>query len=168
MKITPGTIEDTQLIEEDFHKDDRGYTFTTYSDEYKLPVDFCLDKIITGKKGSLRGFHGDKDTWKLITCVSGSFQLALLDLRKESKTYLKVGTYKLSKKNRLSLLVPPGVANAHQGLSDYVLVYKWSEPYNISKQFTVRYDHVEWPHKPILSERDRTAPTLKEYLKCST
>jgi dTDP-4-dehydrorhamnose 3,5-epimerase len=165
MNQKPGKILDVLVLEEDFHKDERGYTFTFYEDSYKLP-NFCLDKAITGKKGSLRGFHGDRDTWKLFTCLSGSISLVALDMRRESKTYLQMEQFTLSKKNRISILVPPGVANAHQGNSNYVLVYKWSEPYNISKQFTIRYDIYKWPHKPILSERDKTAPTLKEYLKC--
>lgn len=160
-----GLIKDVWVMQESYHRDKRGYTFTTYSDAYNLPCQFVLDKVITGRKGSLRGFHGDNDTWKLFTCLSGSVRLVLLDMR-PGDTYQKTEAYELNKKNRVSVLVPPGVFNAHQGNNNYVLHYKWSKPYDISKQDTIKWNVVKWPHKPILSERDEQAKTIKEYVKC--
>jgi dTDP-4-dehydrorhamnose 3,5-epimerase len=156
-------IDGVQIFEEDFFRDDRGLTYTTYKKEW-CPQEFILDKVIEGPRKALRGFHADKHTWKLFTCLKGKFVLCLVDLR---ENFGQKEIFVLSKRNRRSILVPPGVANAHQGLSSYILFYKWDRPYNINEQVTVAWNDpgvgMKWPYKPILSERDKKGIKLKDF-----
>ena len=52
-----------------------------------IPSDhsFMHDKFSESKKNVIRGIHGDSKSWKLVTCVSGSIDQVVVDLRKESE-----------------------------------------------------------------------------------
>ena len=80
------TIQGLLNIKLDIFQDYRGEIWTIYSDEFTR-YKFVQDKISISRFGVLRGFHGDSQTAKLITCLSGQFQLVVVDLRKNSKTY---------------------------------------------------------------------------------
>ena len=112
--------------------------------------------------GVLRGFHGDAHTAKLITCLSGQIQLAVLDLRKGSSTYGKSDHFIISDCEPTVVIVPEGCANAHLCLSDKcVFYYKWSKSYQgPDAQVTIAWNdpdiNIPWIiEKPILSERDK-------------
>ena len=51
-------------------------------------INFNRDKFSISKKNVLRGFHGDKKTWKLITCLRGEILCVVVDYRSNSKNYL--------------------------------------------------------------------------------
>ena len=51
-------------------KDYRGQVWTSW-ELRKINKKFVHDKFSFSKKNVLRGFHGDKKTWKLISCVYG-------------------------------------------------------------------------------------------------
>ena len=116
--ITESTkIDGLKSITLDTFKDYRGEIWTVYSNEY-TDLKFVADKITISRFGVLRGFHGDPHTAKLITCLSGQFQLAIVDTRKDSKTYGNVETYLVSDNEPMVVIVPAGCVNAHLCLSD--------------------------------------------------
>ena len=41
-------------------------------------------------KNTLRGLHCDFKSWKMVTCVFGKLLLVVVDMKKNSKNYLKV------------------------------------------------------------------------------
>ena len=132
-------------------------------------VKFIQDDISNSSKHVLRGLHGDANTWKLIQCLSGEFLLAAVDMRKDSKTYLRWETFILNAKNNKQVLLPPMFVNGHLCISDCcIFSYKQSTYYEgAKKQMTVMWDDptigVEWPiDTPILSDRDRSAEYLSE------
>ena len=165
--ITESTkIDGLKSITLDTFKDYRGEIWTVYSNEY-TDLKFVADKITISRFGVLRGFHGDPHTAKLITCLSGQFQLAIVDTRKDSKTYGNVETYLVSDNEPMVVVVPAGCVNAHLCLSDKcVFYYKWSEHYKgPEEQVTISWDDpdidVDWAIKsPILSERDKNGVPL--------
>ena len=145
-------------------KDHRGYYWTSWKKGINTKIQFKHDKFSLSKKNVLRGLHGDSKTWKLISCPYGKFFMAIVDLNKKSKTYLKWKSWILSQENGLQLLVPPNFANGHYCLSDYCLFhYKLSYKgsyFDQSKQFSIRWNdpkiNIKWPtRKPILSKRDK-------------
>ena len=146
--------------------DFRGEIWSIYQDVSFLPK-FVEDKVSISKKNVLRGLHGDFNTWKLITSLHGSFFLAVVDIRPESKTYNQAKTFKISDKNPKLMLVPAGCLNGHLCTSDKcVFFYKWSDKYSgPENQITARWDepkyNIDWPiDDPILSDRDRDASYL--------
>lgn len=137
--------------------DDRGSLYTIY-DRSHYANDFILDKVSVSALGTIRGFHGDDHTWKLVSCLYGGFKLVVFDIDKmEKQEFILSG----SASEHTSILIPPRHLNAHQCLSDHcVLHYKWDAPYDLSRQYSVAYDDptigANWLKiKPILSERDK-------------
>jgi dTDP-4-dehydrorhamnose 3,5-epimerase len=162
------SISGLQVIELDTFQDYRGEIWTVYSEEY-CDYKFVADKITISKFGVLRGFHGDSHTAKLITCLSGQMQFAVVDLRRNSETYGNSETFIISDVNPKVVVVPPGCANAHLSLSDKcVFYYKWSEQYaGPESQVTVAWNdpdlNMNWAIKdPVLSERDKNGRKYKE------
>jgi len=128
--------------------------------EAGITIDFIQDDISTSKKNVLRGIHGDQKTWKLISCLYGSFYLVVLDMDPASPTYKKWQGFDLSDANRLQVLVPPKHGNGHLVLSEMAIFhYKQNTEYDRAGQFTVLWNEpeykIKWPiENPILSKRD--------------
>ena len=130
-----------------------------------IPSDhsFMHDKFSESKKNVIRGIHGDSKSWKLVTCVSGSIDQVVVDLRKESETYKKHVKFNISSENPISVLIPPSFGNAYLAKSEKV-VYHYKLAYNgeyidAADQFTYKWDdedfNIDWGiSNPILSERD--------------
>lgn len=161
-------IKDLFVLKLDTFQDSRGEIWTIYSKEHS-DLNYVADKITISRFGVLRGFHGDPHTAKLITCLSGQFQLAIADLRRDSETYGNTETFLISDNEPTVIFVPAGCVNAHLCLSDKcVFYYKWSEDYNgPESQVTVMWNDldlgIDWTIKsPILSERDKNGRPYKE------
>ena len=56
-------------------------------------VEFVQDDISTSVRHTLRGLHGDFETYKLISCVYGSLFVAVVDMRPNQSTYLTWETF---------------------------------------------------------------------------
>ena len=129
--------------------------------------------------------HGDKKTWKLISCPYGKFLLVVVNIDKRSNNYLKYKTWILSQNNGLQILVPPNYANGHLCISNkclfhYKLAYKGNYA-DVDQQFSLRWDdpklNIKWPlrkvrkndrlkstnvhYKPILSDRDKKSKLFR-------
>ena len=145
-------------------KDHRGLYWTSWKKQSLKNIKFKHDKFSLSKKNVLRGLHGDKKTWKLISCPYGKFFLVVVNCVKNSKEYLKWNSYILSHKNGLQVLIPPNYANGHYCLSNvclfhYKLAYrgKYAE---VDQQFSLKWDDerigINWPiDNPILQLRDK-------------
>ena len=130
----------------------------------KILFNVCQGNISENmKKSTLRGFHFQKNTnkdTKILTCVRGKVFNVTIDLRKKSKTYLSIKKTFLSEKNKYSLLVPPGCANAFLTLKNNTIIhYYMNDFYKKNTDTGIRYDDpiikVKWPLKPkIISDRD--------------
>ena len=160
-------IDGMRIIKLDTFQDFRGEIWTVYADEY-VDDSFIADKVTISKFGVLRGFHGDSHTAKLITCLSGQMQFAVVDLRKNSNTYGNVENFIVSDNEPVVVYVPAGCVNAHLSLSDKcVFYYKWSEEYKgPENQVTISWDDpdigINWVIKnPILSDRDKNGTSYK-------
>ena len=98
--------------------DFRGQLWTSW-DHKIIKLNFNHDKFSLSKKNVLRGFHGDKKSWKLISCIKGEILNVVVDYRKNSKTYLKHTCFYLNDKNKKSILIPPMFLNSWLCLSKY-------------------------------------------------
>lgn len=164
-------IADIKVIKTKSHYDFRGEFLETFNNEtYNFKdivgnkIEFVEDDISLSRQHVLHGLHGDDKTHKLIQCLHGEVFFVVVDMRKESPTYLKHETFLLSDKNRLQILVPAGCGNAHLCLTEKcIFSYKQSEYYSTHKnQFSVRWNdptlNIFWPiSNPILSQRDANA-----------
>ena len=150
-------------------KDHRGYYWTSWRKGEIKKVYFKHDKFSLSKKNVLRGLHGDKKTWKLVSCPYGKFLLVIVNYIKNSKDYLKSKSLILSHENGVQVLIPPNYANGHLCLSNKCLFhYKLSyrgKYIDAKEQFSLRWNDpklkIKWKiRKPILSKRDKKAKLL--------
>tara|TARA_B100000989_G_C19373286_1_gene398355 strand:+ start:193 stop:717 length:525 start_codon:yes stop_codon:yes gene_type:complete len=89
-------------------------------------------------KGTTRGLHYQVDNakeCKFIRCLKGSLVNIVVDMRKNSKNYLKYTLIKLSEKNRYMSYIPRGFANGLQTLeNDTEIIYFSTNYYNPKKE----------------------------------
>jgi dTDP-4-dehydrorhamnose 3,5-epimerase len=118
-------------------------------------------------KGALRGLHAEG--WeKLVYVAHGEVFIALADIRPESPSFGRIETFVAGGERSLGLFIPRGVAHGYCVLSDVAdYVYQATAYYDGSDQRAVAWNDpdlaVPWPiANPILSERDRHNPTLRE------
>jgi dTDP-4-dehydrorhamnose 3,5-epimerase len=164
MKVEKTKLDEVILIRLDPLRDFRGMYLETYNEElYKkngIDIHFVQDDISISSKHVLRGLHGDSDTWKLVSCLTGAFYLVVVNCDKESVNFAKWQGFTLSRENAHQVLVPPKHANGHVVLTDEAIFhYKQSTYYAPEKQFSYTWDdpqfNIWWPIKnPILSQRD--------------
>ena len=157
-------------------KDERGSLRRVFCEKVlkKNKIDFKLKQSNISenkKKFTLRGFHSQKEPYgesKIISCISGKIYNVVIDLRKSSKTKYRHQSFRLSDKNKLSLLVPKGCANAYLTLTENTkILYFHSEFYSPGNELNVHFDDpffkIKWPSKPkIISEKDLSIKFLKK------
>jgi dTDP-4-dehydrorhamnose 3,5-epimerase len=152
--LTPTTFEDH-----------RGEMWTNWDDDMPMG-NLRISKFTRSRKNVLRGLHGDKVTWKHISCISGAFYLVVVDYREDSVNYKKWDSFTLTDRNHKSVIVPPGFLNGHLCLSDECIFHytqSYPEEYvEWQDQMTVKWDEpelqIDWPltvKSPILSARDK-------------
>ena len=122
------------------------YTETYNEDAYKqtgIDVNFIQMTYHFSKKNVLRGIHGDDETYKLVSCLHGSFVLVIVNNDSESEEY-KNGlalTYLVTIIHKI--LIPLEFGNGHFVTSeDAIFHYKQNTYYNPQGQFTIMWnDH---------------------------
>ena len=163
MKVIKKKIFSCLLLKFSSFKDFRGKYIETFNERnYKKKFDlkFVQDDFSYSKKDVLRGFHGDRKTWKLFNCIKGKIQFAAINNDKKRKNYKKNFSIILSENDNYQILIPPNHGCAHLVLSDYsILHYKQTTYYKDYPQFTVNYRsnclNFKWRSKNIsVSKRD--------------
>ena len=168
MNFISQNINDLSLINPDLHIDERGVFRRSFCKEElrKNGINFnALQGNISENfnKHTLRGFHyqsSPSNESKIISCVTGSLYNIVLDLRKESSTYKKWSSLEINSKDRQSIYVPAGCANAFLTLENNTIVhYYMNDSYNPNTYRGIRYNDpafsFKWPHEPeIISEKD--------------
>lgn len=157
------------LIEPKKFGDHRGYFMESFNADVfnkSMPgVTFCQDnESLSGSMSTLRGLHFQRPPFaqdKLVRVLAGSVLDVVVDLRKNSTTYLEHYKVKLSCENCLQLFVPKGFAHGLLTLEPNTQVaYKVSAPYSPECDYGFRWNddtfNIDWPidRRPILSSKD--------------
>jgi dTDP-4-dehydrorhamnose 3,5-epimerase len=173
-KIETG-IEDLLIIKSKKFFDNRGYFQETFKDsDFKkigIELNFSQDNLSFSKKDVIRGMHYQKAPYgqaKLVKCVSGSIFDAVVDVRRESKTFGKYFTIILHDSDDYLFFVPDGFLHGFCVLSDFAIVlYKTSSEYSPENSSGVKYNDqflaIPWPvETPIISLQDEKLKSFKE------
>jgi len=166
-------LKGAYLIEPERAEDERGYFARTWCAqefaEHGLNSSLAQCGTSFNKcRGTLRGMHYQVAPYaevKLIRCTRGSVWDAIIDLRKDSVTYMQYVSLELSAVNGHMLYVPEGFAHGFQTLEDNSeLFYQLSAFYHPEAARGVRWDDpaftIAWPpvEQRILSGRDHSWP----------
>jgi len=171
-------IEDVILVKPKVFGDNRGFFMETYkkSDFFAngIDIEFNQDNHSKSTAKVLRGLHYQafpKPQAKLVRCARGKIYDVAVDLRKDSKTFGKWVKAELSEENKHMLYIPEGFAHGFVVLSDEAeLIYKASGEYSLEHDRGVLWNDkdidIDWEidFEPILSEKDKNQPTLKEII----
>ncbi len=169
-------IEDVQLIIPKVFDDERGFFLESYkkSDFINngINIDFNQDNHSRSTKGVLRGLHyqaSPKGQAKIVRCIKGEIFDVAVDIRRNSPTFGKWVGEKLSEENKHMLYIPDGFAHGFVVLSDIAeILYKASNEYSKEHDRGILWCDpdigIDWgiDFEPILSEKDRVQPKLKE------
>lgn len=174
MKLIKTKLDGAYILEPQVFYDERGWFMETYS-KSKMPeidCEFIQDNHSYSKeKGILRGIHfqnGEYSQAKLVRCIRGVVLDIAVDLRKGSDTYKQWVAIELSAESKRQFFIPRGFGHGFVTLTDDVeIVYKVDNYYNYESDRSVKFDDpeigVQWGiENPILSEKDRNAPLLKD------
>lgn len=176
MNITETEIHEVKIIEPDVFGDNRGWFYESYSykkfKEQGIDTEFVQDnRSYSAEKGTLRGLHFQKTPMaqtKLVSCTKGEILDVAVDLRKDSKTYLKWVSVILTAENKKMLYIPKGFAHGFLTLTEDVeVLYKVDNYYSFENDRSIRFDDeeigVKWDvTNPVLSAKDKNAPLLKD------
>jgi dTDP-4-dehydrorhamnose 3,5-epimerase len=168
MKFVPQIIPGLVKIIPELHKDERGVFRRSFCQkelsQHGINFEVKQGNISENfKKHTLRGFHYQvQPTFesKILSCITGSLYNVVIDLRKSSKTFQQLVVLEISSKERESIHVPSGCANAFLTMSDQTIVhYYMGDFFNPDTYRGIRYNDpafmVEWPCEPeIISDRD--------------
>ena len=174
----PTEIEGVVLIEPTVHGDERGFLLETFRDSEMqslgIEVDFVQDNQSRSAAGVLRGIHMQRGQAKLVRCPRGRIFDVAVDLRPDSPTYKRWEGYELDDVDHRQLFIPAGFGHGFCVLSETAdVLYRLSSYYDPDLEGGIAWDDpeiaVRWPiSDPILSERDRNAPSLADLAASSS
>jgi dTDP-4-dehydrorhamnose 3,5-epimerase len=175
MFFTETPLQGAYLISLEKREDKRGYFARAFCTQefsrHKLETKFVQANIsFSAKSGLIRGMHyqcGEHAEVKLVSCVRGSIYDVIVDLRKESPTYMKWFGAELSDHNGHLMYVPKGFAHGYQALSDDAFVhYMVSAYYSPDAEDGIKYNEpaigIKWPIAVTdISQKDAEWPLME-------
>lgn len=174
MKFIPTELEGSYEIDIFPVEDERGWFLRTFCKNEFAEIGHSKEWVqmnhsFTNNAGTIRGMHFQKPPFseiKLIRCIAGKVFDVIVDLRKNSATFLKWVGIELSAENKKMIYIPEGFAHGFQTLTDECqLIYNHSEYYKPGVESGIKYDDemigINWPlAAKNFSERDYNLPLL--------
>lgn len=173
--IRPGSLQDLLVLEPVPIPDERGFFVRTMSAEVLHgsgidPASFVQENQSRSCHRTLRGLHFRRELRerKVVRCARGEVFAVVVDLRPWSATFGRWEHVGLDDRDHRQVVVPAGCGFGFQVLSDWADVcYKHDATYAPELDGSLAWNdpdlRIPWPFAdPILSQRDRTAPTLAE------
>jgi dTDP-4-dehydrorhamnose 3,5-epimerase len=180
MNLKPLGIDGTWLAESPVWSDDRGFFREWFrSEDVKAATsrEFGIEQanISLSSAGTLRGIHysiAPRGQAKWITCVSGSIQDVIVDIRPNSKTFGQWIDVELKRDSGNAVFISEGLGHGFLALEDNTAVaYLVSTPFSPTDEFEINpLDEkigIKWGidlSSLKISEKDKIAPTLAERL----
>ncbi len=179
MKFEELTLKDAFIFLTESHIDNRGIFEKLFSknefDSIGIKKEIVeVNHSITRKKYTIRGMHFQKRPFtetKIIKCLKGRVFDVMIDLRGNSKTFLKWYGLILSEDNYKMAVIPDGFAHGFQTLTNNChMLYFHTEIYKKEYEEGIRYDdpiiNIQWKHKASeISDKDKNYILLDENFK---
>jgi dTDP-4-dehydrorhamnose 3,5-epimerase len=175
MKIISTFISGVALVETASHNDARGHFYRAFCQNELAPIlgNRRIEQINLSQTtlvGAIRGMHfqcAPHAEMKLIRCLKGKIWDIVVDLRRNSDTFLKWHGVELSPEACNMLVIPEGCAHGFQALKpESELLYLHTAGYSPEAEGGIRFDDplvaISWP-LPVsdISDRDVSFPFLQ-------
>ncbi len=177
MSIETTSLPGVLIFSPRVFKDARGFFFESYKDVVwqaaGVETLYVQDNQSRSVRDTVRGLHFQlppAEQVKLVRVVRGAVWDVAVDIRLGSPTFGRWAAVELSEDNFKQLYIPAGFAHGFCVLSDEAdVLYKTSHIYSPSHEQGIAWNDPEigipWPaNEPLLSDRDRTAQSLQQYL----
>ena len=177
-------IKGLAVIEPKIYSDERGFFYEFFNGQqllkYGINENFVQGNHSKSSFGVLRGLHfqTEQAQGKLIRVLKGEILDVVVDLRENSETFGKYFKIVLSEDNRKILFVPKGFAHGFLTLKDnteieYLCTDFYDSNFDSGVIWNDRDLNIDWELEKynlkeenlIISQKDRTQQTLKDYLK---
>ena len=179
MKIKNTIFRNAFIIEPEPFRDNRGLFSRIYCQgELQDIIDdrhvVQINHSRTSYKGTVRGMHFQYPPMaeiKMIKCIRGEIYDVIIDVRRDSSTFLNWHGEILSEKNMKMMYVPEGFAHGFQTLKENSeLIYLHTEFYNPHYEGGIRFNdpaiNISWPLAVTdISERDLMHPVVSNDFK---
>jgi dTDP-4-dehydrorhamnose 3,5-epimerase len=174
MDVFDADLPGVRVIDPDVYTDERGGFLETWNardyGKHGIDVTFVQDNLSRSRRHVLRGLHfqNPRPQGKLVSVLRGEVYDVVVDIRSASETFGEWEGTVLSAENARQLFVPEGFAHGFVVTSEEALFhYKCTDFYHPEAEGAIRWNDptlgIDWPMKePVLSDRDRDAPLLKE------
>jgi dTDP-4-dehydrorhamnose 3,5-epimerase len=133
-----------------------------------------INHVLVKKKATIKGMHIQLQPFneiKLVKVIKGKIFDVVLDLRKNSKNFLKYKVFTLDSSTNNLLIIPKGFAHGFQSLTNNCeIIYCHSEIYNPKKELSINpldpNISINWPlKKPIISSKDLNSKYIYDDFK---
>ncbi len=177
MQIETTTLPGVLVITPRVFPDPRGFFLESYNAEAwrsaGIATTFVQDNHSKSTRGTLRGLHFQLPPAaqvKVLRVVRGAVWDVAVDIRVGSPTFGQWFGVELTADNFRQVYIPTGFAHGFCVLSDEAeILYKTSAVYSPAHERGIAWNDpqlaVAWPvTEPLLSDRDRRAGSLADYL----
>jgi len=179
MIFTPTPLAGAYTIDLQPFSDERGWFARFYCKDEFAQIGHTKEWVqmnhsVSNEKGTLRGLHFQLPPYretKMVRCIRGVVLDVIVDLRRDSPSFLSYFAQELSAENRKMLYIPEGFAHGFQTLTDNAeLIYLHTEFYRPNAEGGLRYEDpalgIHWPLTvAIVSERDSKHPFIDKNFK---
>ncbi|RBQ21139.1 dTDP-4-dehydrorhamnose 3,5-epimerase [Spongiactinospora rosea] len=164
------------LIEPKVFPDSRGlflevFSQPAFTEAVGHPMNVAQVNCSVSTRGTIRGLHAIHlpGQARYVSCPAGAIRDIVVDIREGSPTYGEHVAVELGEDDRHALYLAEGLAHGFAPLTERAtVVYLCSSTWSPQSSFEVNpLDpdlDLPWPrdHEPVLSGKDRAAPSLKE------
>lgn len=179
MKFIQTHLKGAYVIELEPFRDERGLFARTYCKNEFSAIGHQKEFVqfnhsMTKFKGTIRGMHlqiPPSAEIKLIRCIRGEVYDVIIDIRKDSPTFLQHFHITLSDENLKMIYVPEGFAHGFQTIADNSeMIYHHTAYYDPVNEHGFRYNdpafRISWPLDPLtITEKDRKYPLINHNFK---
>lgn len=148
MNFNETPLGGSYIVEIEPHTDNRGFFESLFNKKEFLKIGFSKEIVqinhsYSKRKGTIRGMHyqmyNDTET-RIVKCIRGCVFDVVVDLRKNSPTFLKWFGLELSQENNRMFFIPEGFAHGFQTLkSNTELLYFHTGNYNPESEAGINY-----------------------------
>ncbi len=177
MEIIPLKLKGSYEIRLTPRGDQRGYFMRTYDRQIFLENGLQTEWVqenqsLSTQLHTIRGLHfllPPHTETKLVRAAQGRILDVFVDLRRDSETFGQWDSVELSEDNNKAVYIPKGFAHGFCTLTERTIVqYKVDSSYVAASDSGIRWDDptisIDWiARNPILSERDKNLPLLKNF-----
>ena len=132
MQFINTDFEEVLVIEPNILYDHRGFFFESFNKKTisnifynEINFDVLQENIVLSDINVIRGLHYQEPPFeqgKLIKVLNGSILDVIVDVRKNSKNYLKYISIELDNYKKKIIWIPPGFAHGYQATSNNTIV----------------------------------------------